>query len=161
MEKVHPVIYVDLDGVLADFDTQYFRVFRQPPNRDADEPPDMWDRIRESGRFFRDMFPMPDAYELWRYLEPFNPTVLTGAPPSVPDAAEQKRAWVTAHFGATVPVICCKSRDKCKHMAEPGALLIDDWEKYRHLWLAAGGKWITHRNADSTIDQLLEMGIGL
>jgi hypothetical protein len=43
----------------------------------------------------------------------------------------------------------------------PGDILIDDWTKYQHLWLAAGGRWITHTSAENSVQQLLAMGIGI
>lgn len=156
-------VYVDLDGVLADFDTQYFRVFRQAPNRDAAEPPDMWERIRASGNFFLEMQPMRDAADLWKFVQALKkkPVILTGTPPSMPEAADQKRAWVSKWVGPRVEVICCRSSEKYMHIREPGDILIDDWTKYRQTWLAAGGRWITHTSAKDSIDQLLEMGTGL
>jgi len=152
-------LFVDLDGVLADFDTEYFRVFREPPRRDQDEPADMWERIKDDGTFFLDMRPMADAFRLWNFLIDANlaPTILTGCPQVYPDAANQKRAWVNNYFG-NVPVITCRSKEKSLHM-QPGDVLIDDWEKYRHLWEAKGGRWITHVSAQDTITQLFKAGI--
>jgi hypothetical protein len=53
--------------------------------------------------------------------------VLTGVPSSVPEAADNKRAWARKHLGEHVRVICCLAKEKCKH-AKPGDILIDDWE---------------------------------
>ena len=61
------------------------------------------------------------------------------------------------HIG-TVPVWCCRSSEKYK-AAEPGDILIDDWDKYKHLWTGAGGLWITHRSADETIQELAALGV--
>ena len=38
-----------------------------------------------------------------------------------------------------------------------GDILIDDWTKYRHLWLAAGGIWITHTSAQGSIAELRKL----
>jgi len=54
-------------------------------------------------------------------------------------------------------MIACASRDKCK-FAKPGDVLIDDWTKYRDLWLAMGGRFITHTSAENSIQQLKELG---
>jgi hypothetical protein len=43
--------------------------------------------------------------------------------------------------------------------ASPGDILIDDWEKYRDLWIAKGGVWITHRSAVETIVALNALGL--
>ena len=84
--------------------------------------------------------------------------MLTGIPKLVPEAAANKRAWIAKHIGEHVEVICCLSKVKCKS-AKPGDILIDDWEKYRDLWLAVGGIWITHRSAVETADILTQLGL--
>jgi hypothetical protein len=48
--------------------------------------------------------------------------------------------------------------EKCLH-AKPGDVLIDDWEKYRQLWVNAGGHWITQRGAAATADELSKLGL--
>lgn len=135
-------LFVDLDGVLADFDTAFEKLFKRKPNRSNPDPEGMWDTMRAKGDFFASMPVMPEAYQLWfglLRLHP-NPIILTGAPPEIPDAAEQKRAWVRKHFGC-VNVIADKSKNKCLY-AKPGDVLLDDWTKYQHLWVAAGGTFV-------------------
>jgi hypothetical protein len=57
-----------------------------------------------------------------------------------------------------VEVRCYRSREKCLH-AEPAGILIDDWKKYRHLWIAKGGVWLTHRSAAGTALALDALGL--
>jgi hypothetical protein len=52
----------------------------------------------------------------------------------------------------------CWSREKSLH-ASPGDVLIDDYEKYRGLWIEAGGRWITHISAAETDRALAQMGL--
>ena len=101
---------------------------------------------------------MADMQELWAYIERYRPVVLTGVPTSVPQAADNKRAWIRNHLGSHVEVRCCRSREKCLH-SSPGDILIDDWEKYRALWIAKGGRWVTHYSAVETIRSLGALGI--
>ena len=101
---------------------------------------------------------MPDLSELWSYIGKHNPIVLTGVPRSVAEAPDNKRAWIRKNVGGEVEVRCCRSREKCLH-ARPGDILIDDWEKYRRLWVARGGRWITHRSASQTISALSAIGL--
>jgi len=61
-------------------------------------------------------------------------------------------------LGELVEVRCCLSREKSLH-ARSGDVLIDDWEKYRSLWEAKGGRWITHVSAESSIEALRRLGI--
>ncbi len=154
-EKARPVLFVDMDGVLADFDSHYetafgFRADKTPDNVD-------WDRVRAMKDFYLNIPPMADLPKLWSHIEKYSPIVLTGVPKSVEEVPDNKRAWVCKHLGASVEVRCFLSREKCERAA-PGDILIDDWEKYKHLWLAKGGRWITHMGADETIVELSALG---
>ncbi len=162
MKRMTIQVYVDLDGVLADFDTHYEKLFGIRPDKAADNVD--WEKIKTVPAFYASMPPMPDHLELWTFVSQLRPKpiVLTGVPSSIPDAADQKRRWVKYYLGAETEVIACRSRDKSLVLKDaPGGILIDDWHKYRDLWLAAGGRWITHVSAEKSIDELLEMGIGL
>jgi len=155
-------IYVDLDGTLADFDRHYLSTIGGllPPKwRHPDNAQDVdWERI-DAINFYATMPPMDDHRLLWDYITPHGPIILTGCPKIGREGAERnKREWVARHLGPTVPVITCFSREKARY-ASPGAILIDDWEKYKHLWLAAGGVWVTHTSATATIALLRSHGI--
>lgn len=143
-------IFVDMDGVLADFDSGYESVFGLRPSIHADNVD--WELVRQHKDFYLNLPPMSDAFDLWRFIAPHAPIILTGVPRSVDEAAENKTAWVRRMFG-DVEVRCCRSSEKCLH-ASPGDILIDDWEKYRKKWEKAGGIWITHQNAIETIATL-------
>jgi hypothetical protein len=153
-------VFVDLDGVLADFDTGYERAFGIRPSKAADNVD--WSLVRKRDGFYAGLPPMPDFDELWGFLKQLRPRpiILTGVPASVPEAPDNKRAWVVKHIGSHIDVRCCPSKEKCLY-ALPGDILVDDWTKYQDLWIAKGGRWITHRSARETVDALLEMGVGL
>lgn len=158
-----PQIFVDLDGTLADFDSHYEAVTGIRPDKAADNVD--WMLIRGTPNFYRDIPPMPDMRELWDFVAPFHPIVLTGiprqdGPKAIPEAADNKRAWVMDKLGTYVEVRCVRSKEKYLH-ANPGDILIDDWERYKHLWLKAGGQWITHTSAANSIHELNKLGYGL
>ncbi|HVY59143.1 MAG TPA: hypothetical protein VHA77_14925 [Xanthobacteraceae bacterium] len=148
-------LFVDMDGVLADFDAHHEAIFGVRPDKIADNVD--WEQVRRVRDFYLDIPPMADLQILWGYIEKYRPIVLTGVPAAVAEAPDNKRAWVRKNLGDHVEVRCCPSKDKYLHAA-PGDLLIDDWEKYRHLWVGAGGRWVTHRSADETIRTLADMG---
>lgn len=148
-------LFVDLDGVLADFDTGHELVFGYRPRRDHPDLDVDWDKLFAYPEFFRWLPVMKDAGDLWTYVRQYNPTILTGIPKSYPQAADDKRAWVRQHFG-DVPIICCQSKDKVRH-GRPGDILVDDWDKYRQLWTDAGGIWIQHYSAAQSIRALQEL----
>jgi hypothetical protein len=149
-------LFVDMDGVLADFDAHHEAVLGVRSDKQLDNVD--WDRVRAVKDFYFNIPPMPDMEQLWRRIEAHKPIVLTGVPKDVEEAPGNKRAWVARHIGDHVEVRCCKSRDKCLHAA-PGDVLIDDWIKYRNLWVKAGGVWITHRSAAETADELARLGL--
>lgn len=143
-------IFVDMDGVLADFDSHYESVFGVRPDKWLDNAD--WKKVREYKDFYLNIPPMVDLPLLWAYLAQFDPIILTGVPSSVEEAASNKIAWVRKNLGDT-EIRCCLSREKYLH-CEPGDVLIDDWEKHKDKWVSAGGIWITHRNAIDTIREL-------
>ena len=143
-------IFVDMDGVLADFDTGHERVFGVRPDKVKDNLD--WGAVSAIQDFYLNLPPMPDMRELWEHVERYYPVILTGVPSSVEEAPGNKRAWVQKHLGHHVEVRCCRSKEKSLH-AKRGDVLIDDWEKYRDLWIAKGGIWITHTSAAQTIGE--------
>lgn len=144
-----------MDGVLADFDAHHAAVFGIRSSKLTDDVD--WEKVRGITGFYSEMPPMVDMHVLWEYISKYKPILLSGVPSLVEEAAENKRHWARKHLGPDVEVICCKSKDKCLHM-KAGDVLIDDWDKYRHLWIANGGHWITHVTAELTIRQLMELG---
>lgn len=152
-------LFVDMDGVLADFNEGHERAFGIRPCKIADNV--NWKTIRSYEGFYAGLPLMEDVRALWRVVGKYNPIVLTGVPAyEVPEAEENKRAWFDTHrdiFG-DVKVICCPARLKSRHCV-PGDVIIDDWEKYRQKWEDAGGIWITHLNAQNTIVRLGALGI--
>jgi hypothetical protein len=128
-----------------------FRSTKVPNNVD-------WAAVRGVPDFYLNIPPMPDLRELWDYVAPHKPIVLTSIPSSVEEARANKHDWVRKHLGDKQPVICCRSSEKCLH-ARPGDILIDDWEKHRQLWINKGGRWVTHTSASDTISQLRGLGV--
>lgn len=157
-----PRLYCDMDGVLADFDLGFERVmgYPIPPRQERhDWTDEEWGRLYNAApNFFRELPLMPDALELWAYILPHSPTILTGIPKEVSTSGNQKVEWSAEKFGAKQPIICCRSSEKFFH-CHRGDILIDDWEKHRQLWEDAGGFWITHNSARETIAALKGLGL--
>ncbi len=149
-----PRIYIDLDGTLADFDRHHEVIFGFRSDKLLDNVD--WKKVRNCPNFYRDIPPMVDMLELWSFVLPYDPVILTGIPSLVTEAATNKREWVDKNLGRDVSMIACASKEKCK-VCRPGDILIDDWEKYRDLWVAAGGRWITHVSAAQSVEKLKEV----
>ncbi|WP_029011148.1 hypothetical protein [Azospirillum halopraeferens] len=147
-------LFLDLDGVLADFD----RGVREVTGKAPEELPMkvMWRELSRHRDFFGTLAFMHDARDLWAFCAPHDPTILTGLPLGS-WAPEQKRRWVAHMLGPHVRVITCMTRDKPRHSG-PGKVLVDDREKTRAGWEAAGGTFILHTTAASSIAALRRLG---
>jgi hypothetical protein len=152
-------LFLDCDGVLADFASYAFEIFGLPP-RDAEAKHGtkrFWQDPSGHPDFFNRLPLMPDARALYEAVKHLHPTILTGMPPLGDWAEPQKKAWAARHFPGT-PVICCPSKDKCLHL-QPGDVLVDDYLKYRQLWIDAGGTFVHHTSAAASIECLQALGI--
>lgn len=155
-------LYIDLDGVMADFDGAFPQVFGLDHRSLADD--EMWGHINGHPSFFRDLPPMFGALEFFRSVEHLNPVILTACPKSnYPHVAAQKRAWVREHLSQTslvLPVL--GGRHKPLFMHQAGDILVDDFGKNCIAWSAAGGVAIKHEGHwDLTRAALLQAGVEL
>lgn len=133
-----PTLFLDLDGVLADFDSHAVQVLGLEPA--ATHPKDFWAAVGRARDFWENIPPFAYLEEFWTALADYRPIILTGLPATKRDAAERaKRAWVARHLGPDVPVICCWTREKPLHMRAPGDILVDDRPSNINEWNAAGG----------------------
>ena len=152
-------IFLDCDGVLADFDGRATQIIGMSPREyeHLHGPGRMWAKVYSQYDFFLSLDVLPGAHSLVEAARSHGvePKILTGLPSGgLAQAREQKIEWGARHFPG-IEVITCMSRDKCKY-ATPGDILIDDWEKWRHKWEEVGGKWITHDHAEQSIRELNE-----
>jgi 5'(3')-deoxyribonucleotidase len=146
-------VFLDCDGVLADFDSHALSYFGMPPRayETMVGTPKFWAELQEQGDFYRRLPLMPDAHDLVEGTRHLNPIVLTGCPKGN-WAEAQKVAWVEEHFPG-IPVITCRSVNKRDH-AVPGDVLIDDWPQHRHRWIEMGGIFISHFDAQTSLAAL-------
>jgi len=151
-------LFLDCDGVLADFDRRATEILGYAPRdfEGSNGEKDMWDRLYATPDFFYSLEPMIDAFELYEAVAHLNPVILTGKPRG-DWAIDQKLRWRRKYF-PHVPMIVCPSKDKFLY-AKPGDILIDDWLKHRPTWENGGGIWIHHTSAADSILQLKTLGI--
>lgn len=150
-------IFLDCDGVLADFDKGAEAVLGAPPQvfEARHGAREFWRRLAATNGFFEHLDPMPDARELYDAVRHRNPVILTGMPRGK-WAEPQKRRWAERHFPG-VPVITTMAALKHEHR-HPGDVLVDDRDKYRHLWEAEGGVFVHHASARASIEELRARG---
>ena len=150
-------IYLDCDGVLADFDRGAEKILGAPPGAfEARHGPGLfWKKLARADAFFDSLDPLPDAFELYEAVRHKKPIILTGLPGGN-WAAPQKRRWAARHFPG-VEVIATRAALKREH-CHPGDVLVDDRDKHRHLWVEAGGVFVHHKDARSSIAELRALG---
>ena len=148
-----PHLFLDCDGVLADFDAGARKVlgtdlrsFEAKHGKRA-----FWRELTRAKDFYATLPEMTDALVLFDGVKHLKPTILTGLPLGN-WAAPQKVRWAAEHFPG-VPIITCMARDKFRHMT--GAdVLVDDTLTHRAAWEEAGGTFIHHTAARASLAEL-------
>ena len=156
MTERQPHLFLDCDGVLADFDLGAKLVLGMAPKafESRHGRGEFWKRLARAPDFYGDLEEMPDAQELFAAVKHLKPTILTGLPLGR-WAAPQKERWAARHFPG-VPIITTMAREKHLHM-EKGDVLVDDRENHRHLWENADGIFVYHRTAQQSIAELAQI----
>ena len=151
-----PKTYLDMDCVLADF----IKHFNETIHHGGLEK-SSFDAYKEHVLDYKDwwykMPPMSDAKHMVDKLhgDGHDLWILSAAPHWQPEAADQKKRWVRKHFPNINPKqIIVTSRDKKKHYASGGQILIDDYGRNIREWEGAGGNGIKHTDAASTLRKL-------
>lgn len=157
-------LYIDLDGVMADFDKYFLEEFGVESSKLDD--PTLWKWINGHGNFFINLPLCEGALDFFKSVEHMNPTILTACPKSnYAVAAVQKRQWVYKHLSEDITVIpMMGGKNKCLFMHSPGDILIDDFEKNCIPWAEHGGFAIHHKNFEETrrnLNLVLSMKLSL
>ena len=153
-------LYLDMDGVVADFDEYAARTLGVPPSQGI-YPDEVWYKLASNSRIYRDLNKTPYADELVRRCIKFclerdyEYAFLTAVPKGndVPWAFYDKVEWAQKHFPGIPVMFGPYSKDKYQH-CKPGDILIDDRVSNIAEWTAAGGKAILHVDFAHTMSQL-------
>ena len=153
-------LYHDCDGVLADFDRGATELLGMPPRAFENRHglPAFWRELARHPDFYGTLPLMPDGMRLFEAVRHLNPIILTGLPRGR-WASPQKVRWAKKHFPGT-RILTVMAVDKRSH-AQRGDILVDDQLRHAHLWEEAGGIFLQHRDAQSTIQQLKSLGVAV
>jgi hypothetical protein len=156
-------IYVDLDGVIFDFDKAAEKILGTDNIYKYEfvwGPDKFWEKIWTRPNFFGELELMADARHLWAKIEHLKPVILTALPRENGERVDtQKRAGVRKHLNVEGDrVITCQTKDKPK-FCKPGDILIDDRAVNRDAWIKAGGTYIIHTSAVNTLTTLRALGV--
>lgn len=147
-------VYLDLDGVFADFDKRVKHLTGKHPHQ-LDKKR-LWRIINADERFFAELELIEGCMALWEATRDMEPIFLTGSPSSSV-FEQQKKEWVARIFGPEFTVHVVPRRLKQEYSG-PGKILIDDMQENIDQWNARGGHGILHTgDHESTINALKEL----
>ncbi len=161
-------VYLDMDGVLADFDQRFRDISGMEPKEFENKygTKAFWNLIDEENKikFWVGIPPMPGAADLVNAVKDYNYELLTS-----PSAKKQsylgKILWVKNHTGDVFPskprINFKKAKEK--HLIKPQLaktdILIDDREDTIGRWNAAGGTGIVYKNISQVLNDLGKLGL--
>jgi hypothetical protein len=157
-EAIIKKIYLDMDGVIADFDRRYKTRYKMLP-REAEQH-------KEFDKFFTQFINdgefatldlMPDAMDLINFLKSLKvPTEILSSSASEkrdPDIRPQKLEWLKKN-NIEFPAIIVPGKRHKKEYSNKNTLLIDDTSVNIDQWRREGGIGILHTDAFTTINIL-------
>ena len=144
-------LYLDMDGVLADFNKEYTKFDPEKADRK---------RFRESvlqHHIFEKLDFMPDTQELLNHVSRLHGVTIeiltsmgTHEPTQANEAKMQKLKWLSAKNIPYKANFVHNKQEKAKY-ANPRSILIDDSVGCISPFIEAGGHGILHVNASDTI----------
>jgi 5'(3')-deoxyribonucleotidase len=143
-------IYLDMDGVVADFDEYAARTLGVPPSQGI-YPDEVWYKLASNSRLYRDLVLCEGANLLVNTMRNIandhnlDLKFLTAVPKGndVPWAFYDKVKWAQKHFSGIPVMFGPFSKDKHVH-CKPGDILIDDRLSNIEEWNSAGGNAILY-----------------
>lgn len=155
-------IYIDMDGVLADFDRgveELCGVARPEPGRSRTKENDdlMWERMRSVEHFYDRLEPMAGAVEMFNKLwEKYGSRVeiLSGIPRparGIITAGEDKICWAHRVLSPDLKVNIVYRAEKANFCKGKDFILIDDLVINIKEWEANGGTGILYKDPDQTL----------
>jgi len=148
-----PTIYLDMDGVVADFDTTARAIMRatleeqHQANEQGHWPDAKWREVLKHQDVFRILPKMPRADELVNLAKQFRDELgyelrmLTAIPGKndFPEVFQDKIDWMSEHYPGIRVCFGPYAADKQFHCKSPRDILVDDRPSNIEEWRARGG----------------------
>jgi hypothetical protein len=149
-------IYLDMDGVIADFVKRYKELYHMEP-REAEKKKEFnkfFDEFIATGQFAT-LDLMPGAIDGLTYLRkhltiPTQILSSTANEARYDEISKQKMIWLQTHGITFTPNFVPGKRHKWK-FAKPDTIIIDDTQSVIDDWRKAGGIGILHKDWPSTL----------
>jgi len=153
VSKPH-TIYLDMDGVLCDFDKSFGILVGEPSVGYEDKygKTAFWGKIGEAGvKYWSEMPWYPGSKKMWNMVKNMDTKILSAPPSTKPENAKKGKAiWVKKNLGSVELIL---ERNKQKY-AHGQAILVDDRKDNIDKWKSAGGKGILFKSANQAISEL-------
>ena len=143
-------VYVDMDGVLADFFGEWQKLIGSDWRKVKDIEPAL-QKIRDTDNFFLDLPMLPQAKNLLGVIKKVKGsyTILSSPLPNDPNSEPHKREWIKNNLDFFPPENVIITQDKAKYAVNSDGtpnILIDDFGKNIASWEAAGGEGFKHKD---------------
>lgn len=154
-------VYVDMDGVIADFDKGIQNITGRSINNINE--PEMWAAIDAHGKakFFGELQWMAGGKELWRFVtDNFLKVKILSALGKTDHIDKQTTRGKLEWLRHNIPtlqlddIILVQNKYRKKHYCKSGDIIIDDTPVVIEEWQRKGGVGILHRTAAETIAKL-------
>lgn len=174
-EKTSYKIYCDMDGVLTDFSGDFIKLANKIGEISLSERDDVpnnaaarfekahgteafWKVVESGGlKFWSEMSWNVGGKKLWKYISNYDTEILSAPSKRVLETCiKGKKLWISKLGN---PKIHFRSKEKKREFANKNSILIDDLKSNIQEWNASGGVGILHKNTNSTISQLKDLGL--
>ncbi len=152
--KTHNItskIYVDMDGVLVDFFTEWTKLVGVKNWKDIQNIPEALDKIRNTKDFWINLKPTQNGKKLLNLIKKLKGeyNILSAPLADDPTVETSKRKWVENHLKEFLPKNVIITADKYKYAKNANGtpnILIDDFGKNIEKWEEFGGIGVKHKD---------------
>jgi len=147
-----PIVYVDMDGVLADFFGEVAREHDVTYWREIHRKDLGIDQIAKQPEFFAGLPILPNAGRFMRGVLKLSSKYSILSSPllsNVEESSKEKTEWLQRHLKNHQPQAVIFDHEKYKYAQQPDEtpnILIDDWDTNIKLWEANGGIGILYKD---------------
>lgn len=159
MKKVKRIVYVDMDGVLADL-FNHVAVIHDVDhyNEMTDDDWEKFFKSTDAYHLFRDLPMFSNANELLEMVKSMAGSYRILSSPlnyDVDGSIKGKREWLSKHISIPAEEVIFE-RQKQKYAKSDGMIniLIDDFRKNINSWNEAGGIGIKYQADENTLEEL-------